>query len=169
MNRSNATGRREAAQPKRDRYSAQRSDKPLEVRPPRAPRPPGPGSGWGDGWGDDSWRGRTERTSPSPSTPGGSGLGTGGSAGPLGPRQPPPPPQSPPPAAHHDTRLTAAAARPGACRTQAEEAVEKPKEATKEKPKAAPEQKHKKAGKAGKGHVTGGTGLMDTLTAQREQ
>ena len=56
----------------------------------------------------------------------------------------------------------------GAWRTQAEEAVEKPKEA-KEKPKAAPEQKHKKAGKAGKGHVTGGTGLMDTLTAQREQ
>ena len=61
MNRNNATGRREAAQPKRDRYSAQRSDKPFEVRPrpapPRAAPPPPPGPALSSTVAEtDSWR-----------------------------------------------------------------------------------------------------------------
>ena len=78
MNRGNATtGRREAAQPKRDRYSAQRSDKPFEVRPRPAPRapPPPPGPALSSTVAEtDSWRaGRDERPPPSPLA-GGSGL-----------------------------------------------------------------------------------------------
>ena len=73
-------------------------------------------------------------------------------------------------AAPRQRTTTRAAADWGRCfpsGAQAEGPVDTPE--AKEKPKAAPEQKHKKAGKAGKGHVTGGTGLMDILTAQREQ